>query len=50
MEMVRNRRKQYEDQRRGTSDRDRLDDNRDRPHKGHGSIIDRLKNEGLRDA
>ena len=49
MEMVRNRRKQYEDHRKGSIERSSEQDD-DRTHRGHGSIVDRLRNEGLRDA
>ena len=48
MEMVQNRRRQYEDQRRGQSSDRQADD--ERPHKRHNSIIERLRDEGLQDA
>jgi sporulation protein YlmC with PRC-barrel domain len=48
MEMVRNRRKQYEDHRRGGTDSDHTD--HERSNKRHNSIIARTKDEGLQDA
>lgn len=48
MEMVRNRRKQYEDHRRSNSDRGHSD--YDRPQRRDNSIIGRLRDEGLQDA
>jgi len=47
MEMVRNRRKQYEDHRRSEPDKDHDDG---RSNKRHNSIIGRLRDEGLQDA
>lgn len=47
MEMVHNRRKMYEDQRKGREDRVHQ---HDQSHKKHNSIIGRLRDEGLQDA